>query len=233
MVLVPDLDWDHVTFQDPGLNHQPLLDACPNLTYVGLECGTYINQVDSIPTQVETVALLFDRHVNMKKLADALSALRTRCHNLSVIALFTNHLIEFRGEVELLETLEPVLKILSTFEEQGIHVAYFLRVLQDEESDDSVPTVSDDEAVESSSSDVKCWSEEEESSSTEEDPLSDEEDPPSQREDSSSEEEDSSDREANPSSEEDSSSADDESSSSDNDDDDSPDEGEDSSSEED
>ena len=66
MIFVIDLTWQRLGFQTLRLDYQSLLDACRNLTYVGLEYGTSFGQLDDLPSQVGTVALIFNRTVDME-----------------------------------------------------------------------------------------------------------------------------------------------------------------------
>ena len=126
VAIVPDMGWQHSDIMKLRIDYRPLLRVCPNLVYLGLECGFRCDQLESFPRRLETVALIFDTEIDMEELAQCLEALRVRCSNLSEVRIFIKWVIQTASD-ELLRISEPLLQQLKSLKDQGIHVAYFAR----------------------------------------------------------------------------------------------------------
>ena len=111
-----------------GVDLALLFDMCPNLTYLGLQCGENWKQLESLPSRLKTVALGFDHEVDMVRVAQGLKAWRTRCHNLSVVAIFVNITHTYYRRSKVVEPLKPVLEVLHDFREEGLDVAVFINL---------------------------------------------------------------------------------------------------------
>ena len=130
IVLIPDLRIEPKPFRgDISADMRPLLRACPNLTYLALECQHNYLQIDSFPSSLETVALVFETGLNMKELGQRLLALRFRCRSLIILAIYINwqEQHDHHRWDRMLALSEPVLQVLQILQEQGVHVAYYIR----------------------------------------------------------------------------------------------------------
>ena len=130
-----------------NIDYSPLVSQCPNLTYLGLECGGKWRQLDQFPDSLQTLALVFDYYVDMQELASRLLALKARCHSLGVVAIFMCWDEDCNWSDEIMATLGPLLGALQQLKDEGVHVAFWLEVTdmppeslsESEDSDDDRP----------------------------------------------------------------------------------------------
>ena len=112
------------------------LEACPNLTYLALDCGRNYSLIDHVPDTLKTVALLFDHTVVMEVLKHKLTLLQETCRNLVVVAIFVNLCTKGDWDEKIGQSLEPVLQALETLKQRGVHVTCFARFNWDSEADE-------------------------------------------------------------------------------------------------
>ena len=119
-------DWfEHYGELEEEVKYSPcILKNYPNLTYLGLECGSSSIPLDDFPASLEMVTLIFYQTVDFRQLTFRLRTLQKRC-KLKSITIAVNYWTPRLKPPELMPLV--LLSLLQEFAAKGISTRYLVR----------------------------------------------------------------------------------------------------------